>query len=96
MPENRERVRARGREDEGVHEHLARHDAAAGEAVHEPVDEHHVRADPCEEATGRERVHDAPREPAPPIEWSWDGINRQPDAAEGAGEDESAGAKAEH
>ena len=33
-----------------------------------------------------------PREPAPPIEWSWDGINRQP----GAGEDEAAGAKTEH
>ena len=24
-----------------------------------------------------------PRTPAAPIEWSWDGINRQPDAAEG-------------
>jgi hypothetical protein len=34
----------------------------------------------------------APREPAAPIEWSWDGINRQPDA----GEDEAAGAKREH
>ncbi len=34
----------------------------------------------------------APRAPAAPIEWSWDGINRQPDAAEGDG----AEAKAEH
>ena len=34
----------------------------------------------------------APRQPAAPIEWSWDGINRQP----GAGEDEAAGAKTEH
>ena len=24
-----------------------------------------------------------PRAPAAPIEWNWDGINRQPDAAEG-------------
>jgi hypothetical protein len=28
----------------------------------------------------------APRAPAAPIEWSWDGINRQPDAAEGEGD----------
>jgi hypothetical protein len=34
----------------------------------------------------------APREPATPIEWNWDGINRQP----GAGEDEAAGTKTEH
>ena len=27
----------------------------------------------------------APRAPAAPIEWSWDGINRQPDAVEGDG-----------
>jgi hypothetical protein len=27
-----------------------------------------------------ERAAAAPREPAPPIEWSWDGINRQPGA----------------
>ena len=26
-----------------------------------------------------------PRAPAAPIEWNWDGINRQPDAAEGDG-----------
>jgi hypothetical protein len=24
----------------------------------------------------------APRQPAPPIEWSWDGVNRQPDDKE--------------
>jgi hypothetical protein len=29
----------------------------------------------------------APREPAPPIEWSWDGINRQPGAGEGENDD---------
>ena len=34
----------------------------------------------------------APRAPAAPIEWSWDGINRQPDAAEGDG----AESKAQH
>jgi hypothetical protein len=33
-----------------------------------------------------------PRAPAAPIEWSWDGINRQPDAAEGDG----AESKAQH
>ena len=33
-----------------------------------------------------------PRAPAAPIEWSWDGINRQP----GAGEDEAAGTKTQH
>ena len=33
-----------------------------------------------------------PRAPAAPIEWSWDGINRQPDAAEG----DEAGSKAQH
>ena len=32
-----------------------------------------------------ETVASAPRTPAAPIEWSWDGINRQPDAAEGDG-----------
>ena len=35
----------------------------------------------------------AQRAPAAPIEWSWDGINRQPDAAEG---DEAAGTKTQH
>ena len=33
-----------------------------------------------------------PRAPAAPIEWSWDGINRQPDAGEG----DSAESKAQH
>ena len=33
-----------------------------------------------------------PREPAKPIEWSWDGINRQP----GDGEDAGAESKAQH
>ena len=28
----------------------------------------------------------APRAPAAPIEWSWDGINRQPGASEGEGD----------
>ena len=27
----------------------------------------------------------APRPPAPPIAWSWDGVNRQPDADEDGG-----------
>ena len=35
-----------------------------------------------------------PRAPAAPIEWSWDGINRQPDAAEGEGD--GAETKAQH
>jgi hypothetical protein len=35
-----------------------------------------------------------PREPSKPIEWSWDGINRQPDAAEGEGD--GAESKAQH
>ena len=35
-----------------------------------------------------------PREPAKPIEWSWDGINRQP--GEGEGEGEGAESKAQH
>ena len=29
-----------------------------------------------------EMAASAPRAPAPPIEWNWDGINRQPGAAE--------------
>jgi hypothetical protein len=33
-----------------------------------------------------------PRAPAPPIEWNWDGINRQP----GEGEDAGAESKAQH
>jgi hypothetical protein len=33
-----------------------------------------------------------PREPTKPIEWSWDGINRQP----GEGEDQGAESKAQH
>ena len=36
----------------------------------------------------------ASRAPAAPIEWSWDGINRQPDAAEG--ESDGAETKAQH
>jgi len=32
----------------------------------------------------------APRAPAAPIEWSWDGINRQPDAAEDDGAESKA------
>jgi hypothetical protein len=39
-----------------------------------------------------EAAASAPRMPAAPIEWNWDGINRQPDAAEG-GEAET---KAQH
>ena len=34
----------------------------------------------------------APRAPAAPIEWNWDGINRQPESAEGDG----AETKAQH
>jgi hypothetical protein len=34
----------------------------------------------------------APRAPAAPIEWNWDGINRQP----GAGEGDQADSKAQH
>jgi hypothetical protein len=36
----------------------------------------------------------APRAPAAPIEWSWDGINRQPDAVEG--ESDGPESKAQH
>jgi hypothetical protein len=36
----------------------------------------------------------SPREPAAPIEWNWDGINRQPGAAEGEGD--GAETKAQH
>jgi hypothetical protein len=36
----------------------------------------------------------APRVPATPIEWSWDGINRQP--GEGEGEGDEAESKAQH
>jgi hypothetical protein len=36
----------------------------------------------------------APRAPAAPIAWSWDGINRQPDAAESEGDGEES--KAQH
>ena len=39
-----------------------------------------------------ETAASAPRIPAAPIEWSWDGINRQPDAAEG----DEAESKAQH
>jgi hypothetical protein len=28
------------------------------------------------------------REPAPPVAWSWDGVNRQPDASEESKQDE--------
>jgi len=38
-----------------------------------------------------ETAASAPRIPAAPIEWSWDGINRQPDAG-----DEQAESKAQH
>jgi hypothetical protein len=39
-----------------------------------------------------ETAASAPRAPAAPIEWNWDGINRQPGAAEG----DEADSKAEH
>ena len=29
-----------------------------------------------------------PRAPAPPVEWSWDGVNRQPDAEEQSKQDQ--------
>ena len=34
-----------------------------------------------------ETAASAPRAPAASIKWSWDGINRQPDAAEGEGDE---------
>ncbi|MEO7910529.1 MAG: hypothetical protein ABIV47_12845 [Roseiflexaceae bacterium] len=40
-----------------------------------------------------ETVASTPRTPAAPIEWNWDGINRQPGAGEG---DESTESKAQH
>jgi hypothetical protein len=39
-----------------------------------------------------ETAASAPRTPAPPIEWNWDGINRQPGADAG----DEAESKAEH
>jgi hypothetical protein len=36
-----------------------------------------LAASGADASTGR-----PPREPAPPIEWSWDGVNRQPDEKE--------------
>jgi hypothetical protein len=39
-----------------------------------------------------ETAASAPRAPAAPIEWNWDGINRQP----GAGEGDEAETKAQH
>jgi hypothetical protein len=39
-----------------------------------------------------ETAASAPRAPAAPIEWSWDGINREPGAAEG----DEAESKAQH
>ena len=39
-----------------------------------------------------ETAASAPRAPAAPIEWNWDGINRQPDATQG----DEAASKAEH
>jgi hypothetical protein len=39
-----------------------------------------------------ETVASAPRIPATPIEWNWDGINRQP----GAGEGDEAESKVQH
>jgi hypothetical protein len=43
-----------------------------------------------------ETAASAPRAPAAPIEWSWDGINREPGAAEGEGEGDGAETKAQH
>jgi hypothetical protein len=40
-----------------------------------------------------ETAASAPRAPAAPIEWSWDGINREPGAAEG---DEANETKTQH
>jgi hypothetical protein len=40
-----------------------------------------------------ETVASAPRAPAAPIEWSWDGINRQPGAGEG---DQATESKTQH
>jgi hypothetical protein len=39
-----------------------------------------------------ETAASAPRPPAAPIEWNWDGINRQPDTADG----DAAASKTEH